>query len=407
MATRQQYEEALKLPHVKAFLDAIAYSEIGKDASNGGGYGSRFGVRGQMADLSRHPQVKVSAGGYNSSAAGRYQFLSNTWNGVAKKLGLPDFGPHSQDLAALALIDERGAFNDLVSGRLESAQNKLGRVWAALPSSTYRQPKRTPQFFYGQLNYALNKYDPNSPYFVNIGGQRPMGNEMGSKNSKHVYTTTPAQSSMFSNFSTPMSQMDIASLMKTLYTDPFTGRSVTPDTIRQRLNDRFSKPRLAISSQPISKDVVNSLSRGVLGLDPIPSVPYPQKMPFNVNVMQADIDRGNGPLHVINPPQTQPIETFQGTAVPDVQSNIQERELPPAALPVGLTTTPPALDYSTMLNFAYIPDLAGTPEPYVDPLDYVYDQAFQQQATNTFSNDVPAPYATALLDLIRKTPATY
>jgi Tape measure protein len=59
---------------------------------------------GKFTDFSKHPGivgVRTALG--PSTAAGRYQFTKTTWNMVAKKLGLTDFSPASQDKAALWL----------------------------------------------------------------------------------------------------------------------------------------------------------------------------------------------------------------------------------------------------------------------------------------------------------------
>jgi len=87
-----------------------------------------------------------------TTAAGRYQFLSNTWDEQAKKLGLPDFGERSQDLAAVNLLQERGILPDVLQGNWESAVKKSGPIWASLPSSPYPQPRQSQDFVMGKLN---------------------------------------------------------------------------------------------------------------------------------------------------------------------------------------------------------------------------------------------------------------
>jgi muramidase (phage lysozyme) len=58
---------------------------------------------------------------YTSTAAGAFQFLSRTWDECAKALGLTDFSPASQDLAAVFLIDRRKALDDVLAGRFDEA----------------------------------------------------------------------------------------------------------------------------------------------------------------------------------------------------------------------------------------------------------------------------------------------
>lgn len=125
--------------NLAAFLRVIRAGESSQDPS---AYWTMFG--GKLANsLTDHPRQKNSAAGLTSTAAGAYQFLSKTWDECAKALDLPDFGPASQDLAAVFLIKRRGALEDVLAGRIETAIDKCGKEWASLPGSPYGQPTRT------------------------------------------------------------------------------------------------------------------------------------------------------------------------------------------------------------------------------------------------------------------------
>lgn len=127
----------------KAFLDMISYSEGTTGAQ---GYRTMFG--GTLADsLDDHPRqvftfTNKAGQTLKTSAAGRYQFLARTWDELRAKLGLKDFGPASQDAAALELIRQRGALPDVDAGRIEAAIAKVAPVWASLPGAGYNQPER-------------------------------------------------------------------------------------------------------------------------------------------------------------------------------------------------------------------------------------------------------------------------
>lgn len=127
----------------KAFLDMISYAE-GTLGPNG--YRTMFG-NGLFDNFADHPRQrfaftnKVGAKLY-TTAAGRYQFLSRTWDTLKARLQLPDFGPESQDLAALELIRERGALADVDAGRLSVALKKVAPIWASLPGAGHDQPER-------------------------------------------------------------------------------------------------------------------------------------------------------------------------------------------------------------------------------------------------------------------------
>ena len=129
--------------NARKWLDAIAYAEgTDKNLTGDNGYNVIFGG-GTIKDLSRHPDRVVSGGGYSSAAAGRYQFMPKTWQETSTKLGLKDFGPASQDLAAVQLMRNRGV--DPFSAPL-TPQNiaKLAPEWASFPTlagkSFYNQP---------------------------------------------------------------------------------------------------------------------------------------------------------------------------------------------------------------------------------------------------------------------------
>jgi muramidase (phage lysozyme)/peptidoglycan hydrolase-like protein with peptidoglycan-binding domain len=125
-------------PNMRAFLDTISYAEGTYDPE---GYRIRFG--GETFDsFDAHPRIHEPFGNTTSTAAGRYQFLERTWNGIQDKLGLPDFSPESQDAAAVEKIKERGAYNFVESGQFERAINELNKEWASFPGSPYGQPTR-------------------------------------------------------------------------------------------------------------------------------------------------------------------------------------------------------------------------------------------------------------------------
>lgn len=139
----QKHKELLANPKVQAMLKTIRYAE---GTAGAGGYGTRVGG-GQFSDFSKKPNKKVyikSIGDY-SSAEGAYQFLTGTWKGVSDKLGLKDFSPESQDIAAVDLIIQRGAMDDILNDNFQGAINKLSPEWASLPNSkgkgTYKNQK--------------------------------------------------------------------------------------------------------------------------------------------------------------------------------------------------------------------------------------------------------------------------
>ena len=129
-------------PNVRKMLDLIAYTEGVKH-----GYNTIFGNE-HLGNLSAHPNVrkqfKQTDGKMNvTTAAGRYQFLKPTWDGLSRQYGFKDFSPTNQDLAAVALLSQNGALPYVLKGDLATAIQKSGGTWASLPSSQYKQGKRS------------------------------------------------------------------------------------------------------------------------------------------------------------------------------------------------------------------------------------------------------------------------
>lgn len=144
MLSRQEIEQHLKNPNVRKMLGVIASAEGVKH-----GYHTMFGNE-RLSDLSKHPGIlkeftQTDGKKNKTSAAGRYQFLEPTWNGLAKQLGLKDFSPKSQDIAAVALLAQNGALPHVLKGDIPTAVKKSGGTWASLPSApdSYKQPKKT------------------------------------------------------------------------------------------------------------------------------------------------------------------------------------------------------------------------------------------------------------------------
>ena len=146
--------------NMRAFLAVIRRGESSQsDSAYRTVYGGKLWTaqdyaNAGYADMAVHPyfagwpgvklpdQVCINAGfspGCITTAAGAYQFISTTWERAARAVGAPDFAPQSQDAAAIYLIQERGAYNDVISGRFADALAKVASEWASLPGSTAKQ----------------------------------------------------------------------------------------------------------------------------------------------------------------------------------------------------------------------------------------------------------------------------
>lgn len=142
--------------NVRAFLDTIGYAE-----GTGDSYNIIF-TFARFSSYADHPRLIKCSYGLCSDAAGRYQFLSTTWDNLANRLGLPDFSPESQDRAAVLLLKDAGVYGT-VSGisnfdDFSYAAYAVGRTWASFPGSPYGQPKYSASTLYSKFKEYLNRY---------------------------------------------------------------------------------------------------------------------------------------------------------------------------------------------------------------------------------------------------------
>ena len=152
-------------PATMALLDTIAFAE-GTSKYPNNGYNTQF--TGKQFSGINHPRQVLSSGWHRSDAAGRYQFLSTTWDSV----GGGAMTPERQDKGAVRLIIKRlkqagihvNNANDLeyllkqegLSRRIVAA---LAPEWASLPTvygaSYYGQPVKSLSSLQGYYNSVL------------------------------------------------------------------------------------------------------------------------------------------------------------------------------------------------------------------------------------------------------------
>lgn len=141
--------------NLAAFMQMIRVSE-----GTAGPDGYRTIVGGSLfEDYTDHPRQLIWIPSINdySSAAGAYQTIRRTWDGVQRKLGLPDFSPASQDRACVELIRQRGGLRLAMNGEFAAAVEKCRKEWASLPGAGY-----------GQRENSLAKLQT---AYINAGGQ--------------------------------------------------------------------------------------------------------------------------------------------------------------------------------------------------------------------------------------------
>ncbi len=149
------------LDNERAFLGLIRWAEgtEGRDMAGLDPYRVCYGYTHTIVSLADHPTITgewrgerlpdslcIKAGlppGCVSTAAGAYQLIRPTWRGIRDRLRLPNFEPENQDRAALYLIANRGALEDVHAGRIQTAIAKCAPEWASMPGNFADQPQRS------------------------------------------------------------------------------------------------------------------------------------------------------------------------------------------------------------------------------------------------------------------------
>ena len=130
----------------KALHDSIAWAEGTRNVKKDG-YNVLFSYQ-YISSCAKHPNRAISAGGYTSTAAGRYQFLTSTWKGAASARGLKSFEPENQERGGAYLISSVRKVSvpqkrAMTASEFANAMSKLSYEWASLPPGRYGQPVKS------------------------------------------------------------------------------------------------------------------------------------------------------------------------------------------------------------------------------------------------------------------------
>lgn len=121
------------MSNLNNWLNFLSWAE-GTLRPEGRGYDIQFG--GGKFDYTRpgHPDQVIPGGKVNSAAAGAYQFMPGTWQGLVDRyLGEGDMSPERQDQAAIILGRQRGV--DFTKDPItKETIAKLAPEWASLPT---------------------------------------------------------------------------------------------------------------------------------------------------------------------------------------------------------------------------------------------------------------------------------
>ena len=169
--TRQEAQQMLQSnENLRKFLDVLSITEGTSTFKDP--YLAQGGTNGKLlaTGYQAHPTAlgqgkwqftdKLGRTQY-ATANGKYAIRYPTWQGVEKAWGKMDFSPASQDQAAVYLINQRGALQDVMNGDWNAALPKLGKEWASLPTApdSYQQFRHTWDGVADAFKKAGLKYD--------------------------------------------------------------------------------------------------------------------------------------------------------------------------------------------------------------------------------------------------------
>jgi muramidase (phage lysozyme) len=247
--------------NVAAFLSMIG-------ACEGADYDTLFGGQ-PFVSFDDHPRKSITAGGYTSTAAGRYQILAGTWDDFTRANGVRHFDQAGQDACAVWLIARRGALEDVQAGRLDAAIAKCNKEWASLPGSPYGQRTRSMQF-------CLDHY-------LSAGGT--LGDEQAAAPIDDQGTDMPQQdSNPFSGL------LDLAGPIASIF-NPLAGALISAFTplakekLTKEINRHTDNP--AIGAQ-VADGVIAAAQKVTNLLDPVDAVAAARKDPALMAQIEAD-----------------------------------------------------------------------------------------------------------------------
>ena len=130
----------------KALHDSIAYAEGTLDFAKDG-YNVMFSQQ-LFSSCQSHPNKCIKFGKTCSTAAGRYQYVIDTWKAVRSAADLDTFEPENQERGAEYLIKTVRHVTvpkdrPMTASEFSNAMAKLSWEWAALPPGQYGQPNKT------------------------------------------------------------------------------------------------------------------------------------------------------------------------------------------------------------------------------------------------------------------------
>lgn len=118
---------------IRSFLKFIRYAEHKREDDLV--YNQIYGNKLTFTDMSKHPNIRATAWGRTSTAAGAYQVLYATGQEAVDKGIVSDFTKASQDKIATWKLRTRHALMHIQQGDIEHAIPLLRKEWTSMPGA--------------------------------------------------------------------------------------------------------------------------------------------------------------------------------------------------------------------------------------------------------------------------------
>ncbi len=170
---------------IRAFMRML---RVGEGTEGEKGYTTQYSGS-QFSDMNDHPHEVIKSGNYSSSAAGAYQIMADTYDGLATyrtKYNIPNFNQESQDKLCLVILKHSytekrpheffytksgekrpnrekfsNAFGDIIqmiiNNNFDKALLTSSMCWASLPDAPYGQPTKTKEDCKGYYDKFLKE----------------------------------------------------------------------------------------------------------------------------------------------------------------------------------------------------------------------------------------------------------
>lgn len=132
--------------NLDAFLAVIRAGESSDSYTRLVGGGDFQSFEDHPFETGEFAGIRRKDDGRLTTAAGAYQITVTTWRSLGGKAKYGSFAPSAQDQAAIDLLKRRGAYADVLAGRIIEAHGKLRQEWEIFTRNNWRADRVAERF---------------------------------------------------------------------------------------------------------------------------------------------------------------------------------------------------------------------------------------------------------------------